>query len=257
MKIKIGTLTVRRINGDVYAVEVYSLETGQIYGEINGTHVSLSREKGNPIVKMTKEETKAILGIDTPNGGGMYLTSDWASMVQEWKNAQKEIAMRANIVGYVFRLGCDAADQSYFVYDFPEGITNDARMERMKADMKLAEILPLADLNELAERVGAKPLPADGMSYYGWEFDSKNISELLTSMNEKLAANEAKKKEKAEAKSAAEAEKFAEAKRTGKHVLLSQGMVPCNSREEECDYDMLTVYAMPDGSRKTTRAHAY
>lgn len=257
MKTQIGTLTARRTNGDEYAVEVFGHESGYVHGEINGVHVSFSTENGKPAVKMDAEETKAILGIETPKGGAMYLTSDWKPIVNGWKESQEKIAMQANITGYVFHLGCDAGNRYEFSYDFPEGLSNDAQWARRKADMKMAECLSHGDLNEIAERVGAKALPATGSSYYGWKFDEFNIAELLAAMKEKLAAREAAKKEKAEAKAAAEAEKFAEAARTGNAVILTSSMVPCNSRDEDCDHDTITVYAMPDGTKKTTRAHAH
>lgn len=257
MKTQIGTLTARRTNGDEYAVELFGTESGYVHGEINGIHVSFSTENGKPAVKMNAKETKAILGIDTPNGGAMYLMSDWKPLVTVWKKGQEEIAMQANIVGFVFHLGCDAGNRYEFSYDFPEGLSNDAQWARRKADMNLAECLSLRDLNELAERVNAKALPATGSSYYGWEFDSSNIAELLAVMRAKIAAREAAKNEKAEADTADEAEKFADAARTGNAVIISSSMVPCNSREEDCDHDTLTTYAMPDGTKKSVRAHAH
>lgn len=50
---------------------------------------------------------------------------------------------------------------------------------------------------------------------------------------------------------------FAEAKETGKPVVLRKTSAPCNDPHEECSLDMVTVYAMPDGSTKTERHHTW
>ncbi len=50
---------------------------------------------------------------------------------------------------------------------------------------------------------------------------------------------------------------FAEAKRTGDQQVLDSYSAECNDPREECDIDSVTVYAMPDGSRKTVRSHTW
>lgn len=52
-------------------------------------------------------------------------------------------------------------------------------------------------------------------------------------------------------------EKFAKAKTTGKPVLLQETTGECNDSDEECSIDIVRVFAMPDGSTKTTRVHTY
>jgi hypothetical protein len=64
---------------------------------------------------------------------------------------------------------------------------------------------------------------------------------------------EAKKQEKEAARQA----KFTEAKETGKPVVLRHYMDEWNDPHEECDLDSITIYAMPDGSEKTTRSHTW
>lgn len=70
----------------------------------------------------------------------------------------------------------------------------------------------------------------------------------------KEAAVEAEKKAVEEAETAA---KFTEAKKTGKPVVITQWMEDCNDPHEECSTDIITVYAMPDGTRKTSRIHTW
>lgn len=50
---------------------------------------------------------------------------------------------------------------------------------------------------------------------------------------------------------------FAKAKETGVKQVLYRGMVPCNDKKEECSCDVITVFAMPDGTEKKERQHTW
>jgi len=50
---------------------------------------------------------------------------------------------------------------------------------------------------------------------------------------------------------------FATAKEAGKPQMLDSHMVACNNPGEECDYDYLITYALPDGTTKTERHHTW
>lgn len=50
---------------------------------------------------------------------------------------------------------------------------------------------------------------------------------------------------------------FDEAKVTRKPVELRRYSANCNDPHEECSMDIVTVWAMPDGSEKKTRAHTW
>lgn len=52
-------------------------------------------------------------------------------------------------------------------------------------------------------------------------------------------------------------ERFSEAKSTGKPVVLRSYHEDCDDSGEDCDVDILTVYAMPDGTKKTIRTHTW
>ena len=69
-------------------------------------------------------------------------------------------------------------------------------------------------------------------------------------------AQEAKEAAAAEAEQAV-AEKFVAAKTTGRPVLLESHTVDCDGSEEECSLDRIAVYAMPDGTRRTSRIHTH
>jgi len=50
---------------------------------------------------------------------------------------------------------------------------------------------------------------------------------------------------------------FDTAKATGEKQELKRYMTDCNDPHEECSTDVVTVWAMPDGSEKTTRMHTW
>ena len=50
---------------------------------------------------------------------------------------------------------------------------------------------------------------------------------------------------------------FATAKETGKKQYINHYMADCNDPREECSTDVVTVYAMPDGTTKTERQHTW
>ena len=51
--------------------------------------------------------------------------------------------------------------------------------------------------------------------------------------------------------------KIAEAKETGKPVMIDKYSTACHDLKEECSTDIVTVYAMPDGSEKTEVNHTW
>lgn len=69
-------------------------------------------------------------------------------------------------------------------------------------------------------------------------------------------ARDAKAAKEAE-KEAARQAKFDEARTTGKPVMLKQYTTDCNDHREECSTDIITVWAMPDGSTKEKRTHTW
>lgn len=69
-------------------------------------------------------------------------------------------------------------------------------------------------------------------------------------------ARDAAAKRKADAEAARQA-KFDEARRTGKPVLLRSWSEECNDRNESCDVDNLTEWALPSGKTRINRVHTY
>ncbi len=79
-------------------------------------------------------------------------------------------------------------------------------------------------------------------------------------LEEIKAAKVAAENKKAEAEKA-EADRiaaiFVAAQATGKRQELEHFCADCNDPHEECSTDVVTVWAMPDGTKKTTRVHTW
>jgi hypothetical protein len=84
---------------------------------------------------------------------------------------------------------------------------------------------------------------------------------LYSEISEKLQAEKEKydkiKAENQANKEAKQAEIFELAKNTGQKQVLSTQMVDCNDPHEECSTDVITTYAMPDGTRSEVRNHTW
>jgi hypothetical protein len=101
-------------------------------------------------------------------------------------------------------------------------------------------------------------------SVSGWGTHVKN--ELVAALGEEFTYAQAaefarpaleKKQAARDAASSARAEKFAEAARTGKPVELRRWMDECSERDFDCDMDIVSELAMPDGRTKIERSHCH
>jgi hypothetical protein len=50
---------------------------------------------------------------------------------------------------------------------------------------------------------------------------------------------------------------FRTARETGEKQVLNQWLADCNDPKEECSTDICTIWAMPDGTKITTRTHTW
>jgi hypothetical protein len=111
---------------------------------------------------------------------------------------------------------------------------------------------------ELLEEIGA----AKYIEGWGYRVDFELVEALgkeftyAKAMEYTRPAREAKAA-KEQAEKAEKQAKFDEAKTTGKPVELKRYTAECNDPQEECNMDIVTVYAMPDGSTKTVRMHTW
>ena len=85
---------------------------------------------------------------------------------------------------------------------------------------------------------------------------SINKDKLEQIKSSKIAAEKAKAAAK-KAETDRIANIFEVAKKTGKKQEIKHYMADCNDPHEECSLDVVTVYAMPDGTEKTERMHTW
>lgn len=119
---------------------------------------------------------------------------------------------------------------------------------------------------ELAETFLLELGVAEEVNGWGTKVNNDVVEALGTSFTyaqvkeyteQKNAYKEAKKEEAREEKAQEEKKKFTEAKETDKPILLRRYNAPCTDLEEECDMDIVEIYAMPDGTTKTVRKHTW
>lgn len=93
-------------------------------------------------------------------------------------------------------------------------------------------------------------VPRKVVEALGMEFTYNQVQEYLKKQEEKKA--ECESKEQARVQAALE-----EAKQTGREVVIRQMYTDCDGSVEECNTDIVTEYAMPDGTIKVKRVHTF
>lgn len=100
-----------------------------------------------------------------------------------------------------------------------------------------------------------------GYEDHYYVISEKEFKRLLKLDQEKKAKEKAEKeartKERKEAKEKKEKEVFAKAKETGIKQELDRFAVDCCNPNEECNTDIVVIYAMPDGTKKEESHHTY
>lgn len=86
----------------------------------------------------------------------------------------------------------------------------------------------------------------------GETYTLTEIMEMLKDTEEYKAKVESEKKQREDEERA-----FEVAKETGEDVKLRTYSVECNDPNEECSMDIITVYATPEGKKRSTRTHTY
>jgi hypothetical protein len=103
-------------------------------------------------------------------------------------------------------------------------------------------------LNEVSTKVDRKTAL---YTETGW-FEVSH-ADVMRIYNEIISEKEAKKSEAQTKEDAI----FQKAKETGVKQLLERYSIECSDPHEECDIDIVTVYAMPDGTTKRTQTHTW
>ena len=102
---------------------------------------------------------------------------------------------------------------------------------------------------------GTKVIGPDMLKcHYGWYFLPLSLVEEKKDKNKKIADKRANAKAKVEA---AEKDIFEMAARTGEKNVLQTFPINCTDPREECNTDIVTVWAMPNGTKTETCHHTW
>lgn len=122
---------------------------------------------------------------------------------------------------------------------------------------------PLGFATPTAEAVTEKPFRKSGWRV-AYEVTPEEEAAIMREQESAeaghAAAEEATGKEAAGKTAAEEARveaAFAEARETGKPVELDRWEEECNDPREECSLDLVTLWAMPDGTKQVKRQHTW
>lgn len=262
------TFTAKTRTGKELKITDPYLLGGKMFGKIGDETVAFDSaiKDGNLVhtIYLQKEQIKSLLGADSRGGGHVILTESWRSVYNDLKKIEDERkaaelaplikkANEAKITAFVYRVGCDAASDFYFEYEDTEKLPWEAKCERNDRDKGLIESLKKMDLRNLAKKHNAEELPGDGMSYGAYRFIGEGLMQLIEMARSDFERKEAEKKAEKERVDGI----FAKAKETGKKQQLYSGMDECNDPREDCSFDTIIVYAMPDGTTTESRHHCY
>lgn len=108
-------------------------------------------------------------------------------------------------------------------------------------------LLEIGFAKELGYRTIA---PYEAVKTLGTTFSYPQALDYIKPERDKKAKLEDERKRDLEAK-------YSKAKKEGVPVLIRKYTMECTDSTEECSLDIISVYAQPDGTEKTTRTHTY
>lgn len=114
-----------------------------------------------------------------------------------------------------------------------------------------------ADFRGIAATTDATIEPAHMMSYGGYRFNAEGFRRLLALAYERQAIVDAKADTKKAAYELKVVTSLRTAAETRKPVEIESWTENCDGSAYECSTDIITRYAMPDGSVDTRRTHAH
>lgn len=148
-----------------------------------------------------------------------------------------------------------------FATDFTTVVCEDETAGKHEFFKMTAEsIHKYLNTDEIENTLGRKADEVDFGDYvhkFRYEMAFGEYKRLAELAEMKAQEAEQKKLEKEKAEKERIEKLFEKARETGEKQVIVQYSVPCNVPEEDCDIDIVTVYAMPDGTRKTERHHTW
>jgi len=161
----------------------------------------------------------------------------------------------AKIIGLRYIIGCDCGDTKYFIYDTQgEDISLEAGSARKEKDEKLLKKCCSIVSDDKNIKMN---LDANLGSYGGYEIDGIDLDKVIANAQKEIDIEKKEIAAKKEEENAKTESIFQKAKDTGERQELYRYSIDCTDRDEECDVDIVTVYAMPDGTQKKEVHHTY
>ena len=155
------------------------------------------------------------------------------------------------VVGFIFQYGCDAPSK-YEVVRRKGRCSDDYNSEKL-----VEKHISWDELEAIASRTNAKAIEPTWTTWCGYQFDESGWHVLWDLVAEREAAaqriqalEEQKERERLE-------ELLRKAKETGKPQEIASWMADCNDPKEECSLDHVTLWMMPDGTKKRHRQHTW
>lgn len=159
--------------------------------------------------------------------------------------------------GYLYESGCDTASTYQPLYATNLNFDTQELVEkRLRIDL-IAKHLDGGDFKAVAEATSAEAIPANMSTYGGYRYSIEGFRQLLALAIERQLAIDIRKAAKNEVRLAERTAKVQAAKDTGQPVEIERWSEPCDGSQDECDLDIISRVAMPDGTVKTHRSHTH
>ncbi len=242
-------------------------ERGEIQAQYQYANIPMPDKKTwKYVVQLDKAQAKAMCGVDLPatmkfaaipfddQPAFKAFLADAETVKAAWKAQEVQRAMSAKIVGFIYEIGCDAADTAEFVYDLDAELSFTAKHARKEADAALAKRIAAMVRDNHG---GYETMPSTGSTYGGYKLTAAQVDALLSPAKAGEQADVDAKHAAAAKEESRIAAIFETAKTTGAKQVLDTYMAECHDRHEECSQDVVTVYAMPDGTTATERQHTW
>ncbi len=238
------------INSNCYDLAVFTLKmTKPVAVEAKFDIHDIKEEKGVTGIKFNKysEVAKAYkfngnVLLKMPEDALNFIYNIHNAKIEELKQAAQKDPEK-----WFWAVGGDS-HQIYLTPDSETGTTY--REDLKKVEETLEKKLRWLDnpLNAVSKKVDRQTCLYTETGWFEVSHD-----DVMRIYNELIAEKEAKK---AEIKNKEDAI-FQTAKETGVKQLLERYSVECSAPDEECDVDIVTVYAMPDGSKQKIQTHTW
>jgi len=213
--------------------DIEDIKTQQGYTGINVS-------KFSDIAKAVKSK-KDVLIVVAPEAISFVKKTHAAELEKLKKEAQKDPER------WFWAVGGD----THQIYLTPDSETGTAYREDLrKVEETLVKKLRWLEnpLDEVSKRVDRKT----GLyTETGW-FEVSH-ADIMRIYNEIIVEKEAKKAEAEDKKKAL----FEKAKEIGEKQIIERYPVECSDPDESCDIDIVTIYAMPDGTTQITKHHTW